>query len=116
MLFRSVSRSVEKEKGVSVLLFWDGLLVIVWLRCWIRVAVFLLTYWAPRRALQLAHDPTIPDRSYGSPPASNSVTWSACVLGARLHQWQTGSSWMTWARSSFHLLVVYMGLPLMLRA
>jgi hypothetical protein len=58
-----VSRSDEKEKGVSVFFFSGGLLVIVWLGCWIRVAVFLLTYWAPRRALQLAHDPTIPDRT-----------------------------------------------------
>ncbi len=28
-------------------------------------------------ALQLAHEPTIPDLSYGSPPAANSMTWSA---------------------------------------
>jgi hypothetical protein len=95
----------EKEKGVSVLLFWGGLGVWVWLRCWIRVAVFLLTYMAPRLALQLAHDPTMLVLSYGSTPWSSSTAWSACVDGARLHQWQTGSSWMTWARSSFHRLV-----------
>ena len=58
-----VSRSVEKENGVSVFLFSECLGFIVWLRCWIRVAVFLLTKIAPRLALQLAHDPTIPDRS-----------------------------------------------------
>ena len=81
-----VSCSVKKETDCSVFFFSDGLLVIVRLRCWIRFAVFLLTYWAPRRALQLAHDPTMFARSYGSPPWSNSVTWSACVLGARLHQ------------------------------
>ena len=28
-------------------------------RFWIRFAVFLLTYMAPRLALQLAHDPTM---------------------------------------------------------
>ena len=104
--------SVEKENGCSVFFFSDGLLVIVRLRCWIRFAVFLLTYIAPRRALQLAHDPTMFARSYGSPPWSSSVTWSAWLLGCRLHQWHTGSSWMTWARSSFHRLVVYIGLPL----
>jgi len=100
-----VSRSVEKENGCSVFLFSDCLEVWVWLRCWIRVAVLRLTYIAPRLALQLAHDPTMLVLSYGSMPASSSVTWSACVDGARLHQWQTGSSWMTWDRSCFHCLV-----------
>ena len=107
-----VSCFVKKETDCSVFFFSDGLLVIVRLRCWIRFAVFLLTYMAPRRALQLAHDPTMFARSYGSPPWSSSVTWSAWLLGCRLHQWHTGSSWMTWARSSFHRLVVYIGLPL----
>ena len=82
-----------------------GLGVGVWLRCGIRFAVFLLTYMAPRLALQLAQDPTMLVLSYGSTPWSNSTAWSAWQLGARLHQWQTGSSWMTWARSSFHRLV-----------
>jgi hypothetical protein len=100
-----VSRSVEKEIWFSEFLFSECFVVEVWLRCWIRVAVFLLTYMAPRLALQLAHDPTMFARSYGSPPWSNSVTWSAWQLGARLHQWHTGSSCMTWARSSFHRLV-----------
>jgi hypothetical protein len=31
----------------------------IWLRFCIRFAVFLLTYMAPRLALQLAHDPTM---------------------------------------------------------
>jgi len=90
-----VSGLVEKETGCSVFFFSDGLVVVVRLRVWIRVAVFLLTYMAPRLALQLAHDPTMLSRSYGSPPWSSSVMWSAWQLGARLHQWQTGSSWMT---------------------
>ena len=75
------------------------------LRFCIRCAVFLFTYSAPRLALQLAHEPTMLVLSYGSMPWSISIAWSACVDGARLHQWQTGSSWMTWARNSFHRLV-----------
>jgi len=35
------------------------------LRCCIRRAVLVLTKIAPRLALQLAHEPTIPDLSYG---------------------------------------------------
>jgi hypothetical protein len=56
------------------------------LRFCIRCAVFLFTYSAPRLALQLAQAPTMADLSYGSAPASNSMTWSAWVLGAFLHQ------------------------------
>jgi len=100
-----VSRFVEKEIWFSEFLFSECFVVDVWLRCWIRVAVLRLTYMAPRLALQLAHDPTMLVLSYGSMPASNSVTWSAWQLGCRLHQWHTGSSWMTWARSCFHCLV-----------
>jgi hypothetical protein len=58
-----VSDLVEKENGCSVFLFSKCLVVVVWLRCWIRFAVFLLTKIAPRLALQLAHEPTIPDLS-----------------------------------------------------
>jgi hypothetical protein len=47
----------EKEKFGASFLFW------------IRCAVLRLTKMAPRLALQLAQDPTIPDLSYGSPPA-----------------------------------------------
>jgi hypothetical protein len=56
-----VSRSVEKENGLSVFLFSDGLVValVALLRFWIRAAVLRLTYVAPRLALQLAHDPTM---------------------------------------------------------
>jgi hypothetical protein len=86
------------------------------LRFCIRVAVFLLTYSAPRLALQLAQAPTMADLSYGSDPASNSMQWSACVLGFFLHQWQMGSSCRTWARSSFHRLVLYIGLPLIVES
>jgi hypothetical protein len=58
-----VSDLDEKENGCSVFLFSECLVVVVWLRCWIRFAVFLLTKIAPRLALQLAHEPTIPDLS-----------------------------------------------------
>jgi hypothetical protein len=102
-----VDRSAEKENGVSVFLFLGVWVVpfVALLRFCIRAAVLRLTYVAPRLALQLAHDPTMLVLSYGSMPASTSMTWSACVEGFRLHQWHTGSSWMTWARSSFHRLV-----------
>jgi hypothetical protein len=71
-----VSRSVEKENGVSVFPFSDFLVVglVALLRSCIRRAVLVLTKIAPRLALQLAQDPTIPDLSYGSPPAANSMT------------------------------------------
>jgi hypothetical protein len=97
----------KKEIGCSDFLFSDGLVValVALLRFCIRAAVLRLTYVAPRLALQLAHDPTMLVLSYGSMPASTSMTWSACVEGFRLHQWHTGSSWMTWARSCFHCLV-----------
>jgi hypothetical protein len=94
----------EKEKFGASFLFW------------IRCAVLRLTKMAPRLALQLAQDPTMPDRSYGSPPAANSMTWSACVLGFFRHQWQVGSSAGLGPCSSFHRLVLYIGLPLMSRA
>jgi hypothetical protein len=71
-----VDRSAEKENGVSVFLF-SGVWVVSFvalLRSCIRRAVLVLTKIAPRLALQLAHDPTIPDLSYGSPPAANSMT------------------------------------------
>jgi hypothetical protein len=74
-----VDRSAEKENGVSVFLF-SGVWVVAFvafvalLRSCIRRAVLVLTKIAPRLALQLAQDPTIPDLSYGSPPAANSIT------------------------------------------
>jgi hypothetical protein len=71
-----VDRLSEKEIGCSVFLFSDGLIValVALLRSCIRRAVLVLTKIAPRLALQLAQDPTIPDLSYGSPPAANSTT------------------------------------------
>jgi hypothetical protein len=71
-----VDRFAEKENGVSVFLF-SGVWVVPFvalLRSCIRRAVLVLTKIAPRLALQLAQDPTIPDLSYGSPPAANSTT------------------------------------------
>jgi hypothetical protein len=102
-----VDRSAEKENGVSVFLFsgvWVVLFVAL-LRFCIRAAVLRLTYVAPRLALQLAHEPTMLVLSYGSMPASTSMTWSAWLLGFFRHQWHTGSSCRTWARSCFHRLV-----------
>jgi hypothetical protein len=66
----------KKEIGCSDFLFSDGLVVpfVALLRFWIRAAVLRLTYVAPRLALQLAHDPTMLVLSYGSMPASISMT------------------------------------------
>ena len=111
-----MDRSVEKENGCSIFLFssvWVVPLVALF-RFWIRCAVLRLTYVAPRDALQLAHEPTMRDLSYGSMPWSTSMVWSAWVLGFFRHQWQIGSSARTWVRSSFHRLVLYIGLPLMI--
>ena len=71
-----VSDLDEKERWVVSFSLLECLVVplVALLRCCIRRAVLVLTKIAPRLALQLAHEPTIPDLSYGSPPAANSMT------------------------------------------